>query len=104
PHPLPRRSRPPPPAQAPPPPAPQPETAARVAAIQQRHDDEVVALLDEHSRRLRLEPAMPLHQAVVMLGALGIGLALRQTVAPAADPAAILSHVLDTVFPPPEHR
>ncbi len=80
--------------------AQQPETADLVAAIQRRHDDEVVALLVEHSKRLGLEPAMPLHQAVVMLGALGIGLALRQTVAPAADPAAILTHVLDSVFPP----
>lgn len=77
----------------------QPEIATRIAAVQQRHDDEVVALLAEHSRRLGLEPTMPLHQAVVMLGALGIGLALRQTVAPAADPAAILTHVLGTVFP-----
>lgn len=80
--------------------AQQPETAALVAAIQRRHDDEVVSLLVEHTRRLRLEPALPLHEAVVMLGALGIGLALRQTVAPAADPAAILTHVLDSVFPP----
>lgn len=80
--------------------AQQPETAALVAAIQQRHDDEVVALLVEHAKRLRLEPALPLHEAVVMLGALGIGLALRQVVAPAADPAAILTHVLDSVFPP----
>ncbi|RSM74476.1 TetR/AcrR family transcriptional regulator [Amycolatopsis sp. WAC 01375] len=80
--------------------AQQPETAALVAAIQQRHDDEVVALLAEHAKRLRLEPALPLHEAVVMLGALGIGLALRQAVAPAADPAAILTHVLDSVFSP----
>ncbi len=76
----------------------QPETAVLIAAIQRRHDDEVVALLTEHSHRLRLEPAMPLDQAVVMLGALGIGLALRQTVAPAADPGAILAHVLGTLF------
>ncbi|MFC9255027.1 TetR/AcrR family transcriptional regulator [Amycolatopsis thailandensis] len=80
--------------------AQQPETATLVAAIQRRHDDEVAALLAEHSRRLGLEPALPLEQVVVMLGALGIGLALRQTVAPAADPAAILTHVLETVFPP----
>ncbi|WET76395.1 helix-turn-helix domain containing protein [Amycolatopsis sp. QT-25] len=80
--------------------AQQPETAALVAAIQRRHDDEVVALLAEHALRLRLEPALPLQEAVVMLGALGIGLALRQAVAPAADPAAILTHVLDSVFPP----
>ncbi|RSN19650.1 TetR/AcrR family transcriptional regulator [Streptomyces sp. WAC 05977] len=80
--------------------AQQPETAALVAAVQRRHDDEVVSLLAEHTRRLHLEPALPLHEAVVMLGALGIGLALRQAVAPAADPAAILAHVLDSVFPP----
>ncbi|WP_181777328.1 TetR/AcrR family transcriptional regulator [Amycolatopsis pittospori] len=79
--------------------AQQPGTAALIAAIQRRHDDAVVALLDEHSRRLDLAPALPLDQVVVMLGALGIGLALRQTVAPAADPAAILQHVLDSVFP-----
>ncbi|OXM46077.1 TetR/AcrR family transcriptional regulator [Amycolatopsis alba] len=79
--------------------AQQPETATLVAAIQRRHDDEVVALLTEHTRRLRLEPALPLDQAVVMLGALGIGLALRQSVAPAADPAAILAHVLETMIP-----
>ncbi|MBB4686781.1 TetR/AcrR family transcriptional regulator [Amycolatopsis jiangsuensis] len=81
--------------------AQQPETAALVAAIQQRHDDELVALLAEHSRRLRLEPTMPLQEAVVMLGALGIGLALRQTVAPAAEPGTIFTHVLGTVFPQP---
>ncbi|MDX8141800.1 TetR/AcrR family transcriptional regulator [Lentzea sp. BCCO 10_0061] len=78
--------------------AQQPETATLVAAIQRRHDDEVISLLTEHSRRLDLEPALPLDQAVVMLGALGIGLALRQTVAPASDPGAILAHVLATIF------
>lgn len=81
--------------------AQQPETASLVAAVQQRHDEEVVALLTEHAQRLRLDPAMPLHQAVVMLGALGIGLALRQMIAPPADSAAILTHVLRTVFPTP---
>ncbi|MEU7478771.1 TetR/AcrR family transcriptional regulator [Lentzea sp. NPDC042327] len=75
-----------------------PGTATQVAAVQQRHDDAVTALLREHSRRLGMHPALPLEQAVVLLGALGIGLALRQTVAPAADPAAILGHVLDTLF------
>jgi AcrR family transcriptional regulator len=80
--------------------AQQPETAPLIAAVQQRHDEEVVALLTEHARRLRLDPAMPLHQAVVMLGALRIGLALRHTIAPPADSAAILTHVLETVFPP----
>ncbi|KOV82574.1 TetR/AcrR family transcriptional regulator [Nocardia sp. NRRL S-836] len=83
--------------------AQQPEVASLVAAVQQRHDDAVVALLTEHSRRLGLTPALPLHQAVVMLGALGIGLALRQTVAPAPDPAAIVTYVLGTVFPAQHH-
>ncbi|SFR27989.1 DNA-binding transcriptional regulator, AcrR family [Lentzea waywayandensis] len=78
--------------------AQQPETATLIAAIQRRHDDEVVALLTEHSKRLDLEPALPLDQAVVLLGALGIGLALRQTVAPASDPGAVLAHVLGTIF------
>lgn len=77
----------------------QPSTATLVAAVQQRHDEQVVTLLAENARRLRLEPAMPLHQAVVMIGALGIGLALRQTIAPPADSTAILTHVLGTVFP-----
>ncbi|MBB5957292.1 AcrR family transcriptional regulator [Saccharothrix tamanrassetensis] len=85
----------------------QPDTAALVAAVQRGHDEQVAALLAEHARRLRLEPAVPLHQAVVMIGALGIGLALRQTIAPPADSVAILTHVLRTVFPlpapPPEH-
>lgn len=79
--------------------AQQPETAPLIAAVQQRHDEGVVALLTEHTRRLNLHPAIPLHQAVVMVGALGIGLALRQTIAPPADSAAILTHVLRTVFP-----
>ncbi|MCS7475658.1 TetR/AcrR family transcriptional regulator [Umezawaea endophytica] len=77
-----------------------PETAARVAAVQQRHDDQVVALLTTHSERLGLEPSMPLPRAVVLLGALGIGLALRAAVAPTAESAAILTHVLDVLFPP----
>ncbi|PRY41317.1 TetR/AcrR family transcriptional regulator [Umezawaea tangerina] len=81
--------------------AQQPETAALVAAVQRRHDEQVVALLTTHCERLRVRPAMPPHQAVVMLGALGIGLALRDTVVPSADAAAILTHVLDMLFPPP---
>jgi AcrR family transcriptional regulator len=78
--------------------AQQPDTASLVAAIQQRHDDAVVALLAEHTQRLRLTPSMPLPQAVILLGALGIGLTLRQTVAPTADAAAILRHVVGMLF------
>lgn len=81
--------------------AQQPETAAQIAVLQQRHDDQVVALLAGHVQRLGLEPALPLRQLVVLLGALGIGLALRQTLAPAADSAAILTHVLMAVLAPP---
>jgi AcrR family transcriptional regulator len=78
--------------------AQQPDTASLVAAIQQRHDDAVVALIAEHTQRLRLTPSMPLPQAVILLGALGIGLTLRQTVAPTADAAAILRHVVGMLF------
>ena len=77
----------------------QPEVAARVAAVQERHDEQVVALLTEHTERLRLVPTMPPRQAVVLLGALGIGLALRDAVAPTPDSAAILTHVLAALFP-----
>ncbi|MFI5610067.1 TetR/AcrR family transcriptional regulator [Amycolatopsis sp. NPDC051903] len=79
--------------------AQQPETTARVAAVQQQFDDRVAGLLAEHSRRLGLEPALPLAQVVIMLGALGIGLALRRAIAPAGDAAAITAHVLGSVFP-----
>jgi len=78
--------------------AQQPDTASLVAAIQQRHDDAVVSLLAEHVQRLGLTPSMPLPQAVILLGALGIGLALRQTVAPTADAAGILGNVVGMIF------
>jgi hypothetical protein len=42
---------------------------------------------------------MPLPQAVVLLGALGIGLTLRQTVAPTVEAAAILANVVGMIFP-----
>ena len=78
--------------------AQQPDTASLVAAIQQRHDDAVVSLLAEHVQRLGLTPSMPLPQAVILLGALGIGLALRQAVAPTADAAGILGNVVGMIF------
>ncbi|HEX6340165.1 TetR/AcrR family transcriptional regulator [Umezawaea sp.] len=77
----------------------QPVTAAAVAAVQRRHDDQVVALLDTHVERLGVTPAIPLSQAVVLLGALGIGLALRTAVAPTAGSADIVDHVLAGLFP-----
>jgi hypothetical protein len=81
--------------------AQQPEIAAQVAALQQRHDDQVVALLAEHLRRLGLEPTMPLPQLVVLLGALGIGLALRRAVVKGVDVHAVLVQVLETMLPTP---
>ncbi|HWD01449.1 MAG TPA: helix-turn-helix domain-containing protein [Amycolatopsis sp.] len=79
--------------------AQQPEINARIAAVQQRFDDRMAELLATHAARLGLTPALPLSEVVVMLGALGIGLALRHTVAPAGNPTVITAHVLGSVFP-----
>ncbi|SEQ98504.1 TetR/AcrR family transcriptional regulator [Lentzea albida] len=77
--------------------AQQPQIAAQVAALQQRHDAQVVTLLAEHFERLGLDPVLPVDQIVVVIGALGIGLALRQAVLrePAAD---VLAQVLGTML------
>ena len=77
----------------------QPETAAAVVAAQKRHEEQIAAVLDRHCRRLGLRPALPLPQVVVVLGALGGGLALRRGMDPDVDVAAILSGVLALVFP-----
>ncbi|QFZ18181.1 TetR/AcrR family transcriptional regulator [Saccharothrix syringae] len=76
-----------------------PGAAAAVADAQRRHDERLAALLERHCARLRLRPAMPLPQVVVALGALGVGLALRRAVDPAADVAAATAGVLAAVFP-----
>jgi AcrR family transcriptional regulator len=76
----------------------QPETAAAVVAAQKRHEERIVAVLDRHCRRLGLVPALPLPQVVMVLGALGGGLALRRGMDPDVDVAAILSGVLTVVF------
>ena len=76
----------------------QPETAAAVVAAQKRHEEQIVAVLERHCRRLGLAPALPLPQVVVVLGALGGGLALRRGMDPDVDVAAILSGVLTVVF------
>lgn len=81
--------------------ASQPETAAAVISAQRRHEEQIVALLERHCRRLRIRPALPLSQVVVMLGALGGSLALRRGVDPAIDVAAIAANVLTLVFPGP---
>lgn len=76
-----------------------PETAAAAVAAQRRHEEQIIALLEQHCRRLRIRPALPLPHVVVMLGALGSSLALRRGVDPATDVAAIVAYVLAAVFP-----
>ena len=78
-----------------------PETAAAAVAAQRRHEEQLVALLERHCRRLRIRPALPLPHVVVMLGGLGTSLALRRGVDPATDVAAIVADVLAVVFPKP---
>lgn len=77
----------------------QPETASAVVAAQRRHEEQIVAVLDRHCRRLRVRPALPLPQLVVMLGALGGGLVLRRGLDAETDVAAIVAGVLAVVFP-----
>lgn len=77
----------------------QPETAAKVVAAQRRHEEEIVAVLDRHCRRLGLRPTLPLPQVVVLLGALAGGLILRRGMDPEVDVAAIVAGVLTVVFP-----
>jgi AcrR family transcriptional regulator len=78
-----------------------PETAAAAVAAQRRTEEQIIAVLDEHCRRLGIRPALPLPQAVVMLGALSGSLAMRRGVDPAIDVAAIVANVLAVVFPKP---
>jgi AcrR family transcriptional regulator len=77
----------------------QPETAAKVVAAQRRHEEEIVAVLDRHCRRLGIRPTLPLPQVVVLLGALAGGLILRRGMDPEVDVAAIVAGVLTVVFP-----
>ena len=78
--------------------AQQPDVAAQVAALQQRYDDQVAALLTEHFERLGLDPVLPVEQIVVAVGALGIGLALRRAVVREAG-SDVLTQVLRTMLP-----
>lgn len=77
----------------------QPETAAAVIASQRGHEEKIVEILDRHCRRLRLRPALPLPQVVVMLGAMGGALTLRRGMDPETDVAAIVAGVLTVVLP-----
>lgn len=77
----------------------QPETAASVIEAQRRHEEQIVVVLDRHCHRLRLRPALPLPQLVVMLGAMAGTLALRRGMDPQIDVAAIVAGVLTVMFP-----
>ncbi|QTR06429.1 TetR/AcrR family transcriptional regulator [Saccharothrix algeriensis] len=77
----------------------QPATAAAVVAAQRRHDEELAALLTRHCDRLGVGAALPPDRTVVVLGALGAGLALRRCVDREVDAAAVTADVLETLFP-----
>lgn len=77
----------------------QPEIAATALEVQLKHEEQIVAMLEKHCARLGIRPALPLPQVVVVLGALGSSLSLRRGVDPDTDVAAILSNVLDVIFP-----
>ncbi|GAA1337324.1 hypothetical protein GCM10009660_19120 [Catellatospora bangladeshensis] len=81
---------------APPPPPPPPPA---VFAAQRRHDEELAALLTRHCDRLGVRSALPPDRTVVVLGALGAGLALRRCVDREVDAAAVTADVLETLFP-----
>ncbi|GID46445.1 hypothetical protein Aca07nite_37200 [Actinoplanes capillaceus] len=76
-----------------------PRHAATMAALQDRFDTEITALLERHCARLGLTPAMPLPHLVVAWGAMGAGLALRQAIHPGTDAAAVTASALDALFP-----
>ncbi|GAA2243810.1 hypothetical protein GCM10010232_33550 [Streptomyces amakusaensis] len=78
-----------------------PDAAAVSAAAQRRHEERIVALLEGVCRRLRIRPAMPLEQLVVVLGGLGGSLGLRAAVDPATDVAALAAGFMTVMFPEP---
>lgn len=79
-----------------------PEAAAVSVAAQRRHEEQIVALLEDACRRLRIQPALPLGQVVVVLGALGGSLGLRSAVDPATDAAALTAGLMTVMFPGPK--
>jgi len=77
----------------------QPEIAVAVVAAQRRHEEEIAVVLERHCRRLRIRPALPLSQVVVVLGAMGGTLALRRGMDPEVDVPAIVAGVVAVMFP-----
>lgn len=76
-----------------------PEIAVAAVASQRRHEEQILALLQRHCARLKIRPALPLPQAVVLLSVLNTSLALRRGVDPATDVPAIVANVLAIMFP-----
>jgi AcrR family transcriptional regulator len=79
--------------------ASQPQHAAMLVAMQRKLDAQLASLLEEHCNRLGIRPAVPPAQLVLLLSALGGGLALRATIDPEIGKAAAAKSFLQAVFP-----
>lgn len=82
----------------------QPELAASVVADQRLREERIVELLERNCARLGIQPAMPLPQVVVLIGALGGSLALRRAVDPDTDVRAVAAGAIAAVFPTPSEK
>lgn len=76
-----------------------PRHAAPLADLQRRLDDALAELLAAHCRRLGIRPAVPLPRLVVVLGALGGGIALRRALDPTVDPGTVTADLLALALP-----
>ncbi|GAB3496918.1 hypothetical protein GCM10027521_47090 [Amycolatopsis cihanbeyliensis] len=84
--------------------ADQPELSATVVTAQRLREERIVEMLERNCARLGIQPAMPLPQVVVLVGALGGSLALRRAVDPATDVRTIGAGVIAAVFPMPSEK
>ncbi|MEH1127975.1 TetR/AcrR family transcriptional regulator [Micromonospora sp. CPCC 206061] len=76
-----------------------PRQAEPLADLQRRLDDALTALLTQHCGRLGIQPAVPLARLVVVLGALGGGLALRRVLDPSVDTGTVTADLLALALP-----
>lgn len=76
-----------------------PRHAIAMADLQRRLDDELADLLARHCERLGVHPVVPLHRLVVVLGALGGGLALRRLLDPTVDAGTVTADLLALALP-----
>jgi AcrR family transcriptional regulator len=82
----------------------QPELSATVVAAQRLREERIAEMLERNCARLGIQPAMPLPQVVVLIGALGGSLALRRAVDRATDVRAVAAGVIAAVFPMPSKK